>query len=80
MNFCSYCTVSAWVLTPPRKLQSSNFLCPVPQVLKNLISPPRQTKSSDSFNMLLMFNNTIYTDFKTANKHILIPIHVIQVF
>ena len=29
--------------------------------------------------MLLMFNNNIYTDFRTAYKHILIPSYVIWV-
>ena len=29
--------------------------------------------------MLNMFNNNTYTDFRTANKHILIPSYVIRV-
>ena len=37
-----------------------------PQALKNLISPPRQTKSPDNSNVLHMFNNNIYNDFRTA--------------
>ena len=53
--------VLAWVLIPPSKPQPSNFFCPL-----------RQTKSPDSSNTLNMFNNNIYTNFKTADKHMLI--------
>ena len=35
--------------------------------------PSRQTKSPANFNMLHMFKNITYTDFKTANKHVLTP-------
>ena len=41
--------------------------------------PPRQTKSPDISNMLHMFNNNTYTDFRTAYKQVLIPSYVIQV-
>ena len=37
-----------------------------PMAMKNLISPPRQTKSSDNFNVLHMFDNNTYTDFRTV--------------
>ena len=67
--------VSAWVLIPPSKPQPSNFF--VPQALKNLISPPRETKSLDNSNMLHMFNNNTYTDFRTAYKHVLIPSYIV---
>ena len=45
--------------------------------MKNLISPPRETKSLDNSNMLHMFNNNTYTDFRTAYKHVLIPSYII---
>ena len=53
--------VSAWVLILPCKPQPSNLFCPpppptTPQALKNLTSPPRQTKSPDNSNVLHMFN------------------------
>ena len=38
-----------------------------------------QTKSPDNSNVLHMFNNNTYTDFRTAYKHVLIPSYVIQV-
>ena len=68
--------VSAWVVIPLRKPQPSNFS--VLQAVKNLTSPPRQAKSPDNFNVLHMFNNNTFTDSRTACKHILIPIYVIQ--
>ena len=37
----------------------------------SVISPPRQTKSPDNSNVLLMFNNDAVTDFRTAYKHVL---------
>ena len=36
-------------------------------------------KSPGNSNMLHIFNNNTYTDFRTANKHVLIPSYVIQV-
>ena len=42
------------------------------QALKNVISPLRQSKSPDSNNVLLMFNNNSYADFRTAYTHVLI--------
>ena len=46
-------TVSAWVLDP---LANHNpAVVSVPQALKNLISPSRQTKSPDNSNILHMF-------------------------
>ena len=45
----------------------------VPQALKNLKSLPRQTKSPNNSNVLHMFNNNTYTDFRTAYRHVLIP-------
>ena len=53
--------------------------CQLPQKLKNLISRPRQTKTPDNSNVLHMFNNNTYTDFRTAYKYILIPSYFIQV-
>ena len=47
--------------------------------MKNLTSPPRQTKSPDNSNILHMFNNNTYTDFRTEYKHILIPSYITQV-
>ena len=49
------------------------------QALKNLTSPPRQTKSPDNSNIMHLFNNNIYTDFRTATKQALIPSYVIRV-
>ena len=46
---------------------------------ENVTTPLRQTKSLDSFNILHMFNNNNYNDFKTANKHIFIPSFVVSV-
>ena len=43
-----------------------------PRQWKLLIGPLRQTKSPDNFNTLNVFNNNTYTNFKTANKHMLI--------
>ena len=37
----------------------------------------RQTRSLDNSNILHMLNNNTYTDFRIANKHILIPSYVI---
>ena len=34
--------------------------------LRHLISPPRKKKNPDNSNILLMFNNKSYTDFRTA--------------
>ena len=51
----------------------------VPQELQNLISPSRQTKNPDNSNVLYMFNNNTYIDFRTACNHVLIPSCVIQV-
>ena len=49
----------------------------VPQALKNLKSLPRQTKSPNNSNVLHMFNNNTYTDFRTAYRHVLIPSYII---
>ena len=43
------------------------------QALKNLASTPRQRKSPDNSNTFHKSNNTIYADFRTAYKHLLIP-------
>ena len=48
------------------------------QVLKNLISPPKQRKSPNNPNLLQIFDNNIYTDFGTAYKHVLNPTYIIQ--
>ena len=49
----------------------------VPQALKNLKSLPRQTESPNNSNVLHMFNNNTYTDFRTAYRHVLIPSYII---
>ena len=54
------------------------FSLSVPQALRNLKSPPRQTKSPDN-SVLHMFKNNTYSDFRPAYKNILIPSCVIQV-
>ena len=46
---------------------------------ENLTNPIIQIKSPDSSNILYRFNNNTYTDFKTVNKHIFIPDHVVSV-
>ena len=72
--------VSLGTAPSPRKPQPWNFFSPpTPQTLKNLTSSARQTKSPDNSNMLHIFNNYTYTDFRTANKRILIPNYVIWV-
>ena len=43
------------------------------------IPPSRQKKSPDNWNMLHMFNNNTYLDFRIANKHVLVPIYVNRV-
>ena len=50
-----------------------------PQALKNLTSLSRQTKSTDGYNMLHMFNNNTHSDFRTAKKHVLTPSYFIRV-
>ena len=35
--------------------------------------PLRQTKTPDNSNMLHMFNNNTYSDFRTACNYVLIP-------
>ena len=50
---------------------------PPPETLENFLSPSRQTKSPDSSNVLHVFNNNTYTNFKNAYKHILIPSYII---
>ena len=57
----------------------ANHLHPPTQTLKNLTSPPRQTKSPDNSNILHMFNINTYTDSRTVYKQVLIPSYVIQV-
>ena len=42
------------------------------QALINVISPLRQSKSPDNNNVLHMFNNNSYADFRTAYTHVLI--------
>ena len=61
----------------PSKPQPSNFFLS-PQVRKNF-SPLKETKSPDNSNIFHMFNNTSYTDFRTASKHFLIPSYIIRV-
>ena len=65
--------VSAWVLIPLANQNQVIFS------VRSGIEKPRQTASPDKLNMLHMFNNNNYTDFRTAYKHVLIPNYVIQV-
>ena len=44
----------------------------------DLPSPPRQTKILNNSNILHMFNNHTYTDFRATYKHILIPSYIVQ--
>ena len=60
-------------LTSPSKPHPAIFS--VPPGTEKLKSYSRQ--SPDSSNMLHVFNNETYTDFRTANKHVLIPNYVI---
>ena len=67
--------VSAWVPGYWFLLANHNpaiFFVPPGTEKRN--KSPRQTKSPDNSSMLHMFNNKIYTDFRTAYKHVLIPI------
>ena len=56
---------------PPQQTTTQQFLLS-PQAPKILASPPWNTKSSDNSNTLNMFNNSAYTNFKTAFKRMLI--------
>ena len=40
---------------------------------EKFIKSPRHTKGPDNSNVLQMFNNNAYTDFRTADKNILNP-------
>ena len=62
--------MSALVLIP--LVNHNPAISSLPQALKILASPLRQTKSPDNPNTLNMFNNNIYINFKTAYKHMLI--------
>ena len=73
-----YTPVPACVLIPLAILNPAIFSVS-PEVLKNLISCPRQTKSLHSSNLLLTFNNNTYIDFRKACKHVLIPTYFIPV-
>ena len=59
--------VLAWVLIPTRKPQPCNISVP-PCTEKQV--HPRLTASPDNSNMLHMFGNSIYNDFRTAYKHV----------
>ena len=69
--------VSTWVLTPLANHNPTIFLST--QALKSFKSSPRLTKSLDNSNILHIFNNNTYTDFRTGYKYILIPSYIIQV-
>ena len=73
-----YTIVPACVLIPLANLNPAIFSVS-PEVLKNLVSCPRQTKSLDNSNLLLTFNNNTYIDFRKACKHVLIPTYFIPV-
>ena len=66
-----YCQSGYWFPLATQEL----FLSP--QVLENSREGPRKIKRSDNSNMLHIFNNNTYTDFRTANKRVLIPFYVI---
>ena len=67
-----------WVLTPLANHSPAIFsVSSGTEELK--ISPPRQTKSPNNSNMLHMFNNNIYTDFRAAYKHVLFPSYITYV-
>ena len=53
------------------------FFCP--PGTEKLNKSPRQIKSSDNSNLLHIFNNYAYTDFRRAYKHILIPSYLTRV-
>ena len=62
--------------TDPSLVNHNPAISYVPQALENLLSPPRQTKSPDNSNVLHVFNNNTYTNFRNAYKHILIPSYI----
>ena len=70
--------VSIRVLIPPANHKPAFFFSP-PKHWKNEQVPPGRQKGQiiPTSNMLLKFNNNIYTDFRTAYRHILIPSYVI---
>ena len=43
------------------------------------VKSPEADKSLDNSNVLHVFNNNAYADFRTAYKHVLTPTYVIQV-
>ena len=71
-----YTIVPVGVRIPLANPNPAIFLSP--KVLKNLISCPRQTKSCDNSNVLLMLNNNTYIDPRTASRHVFIPSYFIQ--
>ena len=56
--------------TDPSLANHNPAISSVPQALENLLSPPRQTKSPDNSNVLHVFNNNTYTNFRNALKAI----------
>ena len=64
--------VSAWVMIPLPLANHNPAISSFPQALQILISSPWQKKSPDNSYTLNMFNNNIYTNCKTAYKHMLI--------
>ena len=50
----------------------ANFSASPPPGTEKLNKSPRQTKNPDNSNMLHMFYNNTYTDFRTAYKYVLI--------
>ena len=69
----------AWVLISPNQNITQQFFLH-PPAMEKLSKSPQAEKSSNNSNTLHMFNDNIYTDFKTAYKHVLISSYVIQVF
>ena len=68
--------------TDPPPANQNPAISSVPQSLKILTSPPRQTKSPDNSNTLNMFNNNTYTNFKRTYKHMLLLqwCHTLELF
>ena len=67
LDFYVTTKVSARVLIFPWQTTTQHFFLSL-QALKTLISLPRQTKSPDNSNVLQVFNNNTYTDFRTASN------------
>ena len=72
VKIVTFDTVPACGVIPPSKPKFSNFSCPPDTKILNKVRP-RQTTKPDNPNILHVLNCNIYTDFRTACKHVLIP-------